>query len=135
MNKKEYSAIVVVVCLFLMAVMITGVAIKHALELKPDHSVHAVSENVSQEDRDEYVAPVPAADTASPADPVPAAEPHVPNTPKPYSPEPSAPDEYIAPAPPEPVPAADIASPADPVPSDERPQLLPEGGCTPILDL
>lgn len=95
MNKKEYSAIVVVVCLFLMAVMITGVAIKHALELKPDHSVHAVSENVSQEDR----------------------------------------DEYVAPAPPEPVPAADIASPADPVPSDERPQLLPEGGCTPILDL
>lgn len=113
MNKKEYSAIVVVVCLFLMAVMITGVAIKHALELKPDHSAHAVSENVSQEDRDEYIAPVPAADIASPDDPVPAA---VPAPPEPY-----APDEYVVPAPPE---------PSEP---DRIPQLLPEGGCTPIL--
>lgn len=114
MNKKEYSAIVVVVCLFLMGVMIMGVAIKHALEPKPDHSVHAVSENDSQEDREEYVAPAPP-ELNAPDEYVAPAPPAKPI-------EPNAPDEYVAPAP-----------PTEPIEPDERPQLLPEGGCTPDL--
>ena len=51
------------------------------------------------------------------ADPVPAAP-----VPSPPSPSPMRPTEYVVPGPPE---------PSEP---DRIPQLLPEGGCTPILD-